>query len=268
MKKWFLIFAICLMPYALHAADYSAADYSNYDTNNLPPGTIAKSAPMDMTADAYLTLNAGAGLANVASFDIAGAMLGMTFDQVQNLFINAANKLYAPVKTNAIVYSMSDDWRYNLDYECRARNIFVPAELEKCINSTARGRGLLYAAELHLERPGTGETITLYFTSNMTGNKVYRIFYRNDANMVMGTAEKFENQRVKKIMSFWQGVVDKYGQPNSGTDRWISSDNAFDPMMTAYYGALDLVDQGMYADDAGKNTRSAVEEFPAKPYAF
>ena len=163
---------------------------------------------------------------------------------------------------------MHKDWKYNLDYECRQQNIYIPSELDQCIKTLARNRGLLYASELHLERSTTGEKITVYFTSNATENTVWRIVYVNDVNDVEGAAEKFENQRQKKILAFWQGVLDKYGAPNSGADQWISSGNAYDPMMTAYYGSLDLVDLGLNASDAAKNVQNARENFRAKPYAF
>ena len=92
--------------------------------------------------------------------------------------------------------------------------------------------------------------------------------YNNDANDLEGADEKFENQRRKKILVFWQNVLDKYGAPNAGTDKWVSTTNAYDPMMTAYYGALDLVDNGRYASDAAKNVQDARNNFQAKPYAF
>jgi hypothetical protein len=136
------------------------------------------------------------------------------------------------------------------------------------VNTLARSRGLLYPSELHLVRESTGETVDVYFTSNATDNVVWRVVYNNDVNEVEGAAEKFENQRQKKILAFWQGVLDKYGAPNSGSDKWLSSDNAYDPMMTAYYGSLDLTDMGLNASDAAKNVNDARENFRAKPYAF
>ena len=83
-----------------------------------------------------------------------------------------------------------------------------------------------------------------------------------------GAAEKYSKQRDNKIMVFWQSVVEKYGQPNSGNDKWASSDNSFDPVLTAYYGMLELTDQGLMAVDAAKNVSDARENFRAKPYAF
>ena len=83
-----------------------------------------------------------------------------------------------------------------------------------------------------------------------------------------GEAEKFANIREKKLLAFWQGVLDKYGTPNSGEDKWISSENAYDPMMQAFYGQLVLTDNGLNTTDSSENIQKARENFQAKPYAF
>ena len=97
---------------------------------------------------------------------------------------------------------------------------------------------------------------------------MWKIVYSNDANTTEGESEKFENIREKKILAFWQGVIDKYGVPNSGEDKWISSENAYDPMMQAYYGQLVLMDNGLNTTDSSLNIQKARENFQAKPYAF
>ena len=194
-------------------------------------------------------------------------MLGMSYDEIHSLFFGGSG-LYAPRKKNSVVYTINNDWKYNLDYECRQNKIYAPDKLEKCIYSLARNRGLLYVSEIHLERPFTGETVDVYFTSNATDNIVWRVVYNNDANITEGNGEKFANQREKKILAFWQGVLDKYGTPNSGEDKWISSENAYDPMMQAYYGQLVLSDKGINATDSANNIQAARENFQAKPYAF
>ena len=220
--------------------------------------------------DAHLepvALNSGADVINVRQFDISGAMLGMTYDEINDLFFNNSS-LYAPRKKNSIVYSLNNEWKYNLDYECRMNNVFVPEKLEKCIYSLARNRGLLYVSEIHLERSFTGETIDIYLTSNATDNLVWKIVYNNDVDVMDGNSEKFANQREKKILAFWQGVIDKYGEPNSDQDKWISSENSSEPMMRAYYGQLELIDNGLNITDSSKNIIAARENFQAKPYAF
>lgn len=262
VKKYVKLFCVIGLfgATAMHCA-YAADDPFSFDNF-----AIVDSGDADLTASA-VSINPDASTANVSSFDIAGVMLGMPFEDVQTLFFKTKG-LYTPRAKNSIVYTIHKDWKYNLDYECRQQNIVVPSELEKCINSLARNRGLLYASELHLERENTGETLVIYFTSNATDNLVWRILYNNDVNELEGAAEKFENQRQKKILAFWQNVLDKYGAPNSGTDKWISTNNPYDPMMTAYYGSLDLVDMGRFSSDSAKNVQQARENFKAKPYAF
>ena len=217
-----------------------------------------------------VSLNADASSVDVKHFDIAGAMLGMSYDEIKNLFFDGGG-LYAPRKKNSVIYTINKEWKYNLDYECRQSNIFIPEKLEKCIYSLAQNRGLLYIAEMHLERAFTGETLDIYFTSNATDNLVWKIVYTNDANTlegIDGNDNKFNNQREKKLLAFWQGVLDKYGTPNSDEDKWISSENAYDPMMQAFYGQLVLTDKGLEASDAAENVQKARQNFQAKPYAF
>jgi len=220
----------------------------------------------DMISES-VSLNPDAGLVDVKQFDIGGVMLGMNYDQINNLFFESS-ALYAPRKNNSVIYTINKDWEYNLDYECRQNNIFVPEQLKKCIYSLAKNRGLMYVSEIHLERAYTGETIDIYFTSNATDNVVWKVIYNNDVDKMEGDAEKFANQREKKILAFWHAVLDKYGTPNSGEDKWISSENAYDPMMRAYYGQLELVDNGINTTDSSLNIQAARENFQAKPYAF
>lgn len=227
---------------------------------------IAESGDYDITMES-VELNDGASPVAVAGFDIAGIMLGMPFEDIQTLFYKSKG-LYTPRKNNSIIYTIHPDWRYNLDYECRQQGTVIPKDLDNCIKTLARSRGLLYASEVHLERPQTGETITVYLTSNASDNLVYRVVYNNDVGEKEGAGEKFEKQWENKVLAFWQSVLDKYGAPNAGTDTWISSTNAYDPMMKAYYGALDLIDQGRQASDLAKNIQQARENFKAKPYAF
>jgi len=240
--------------------------YADDDEFSFDDFAIVEDSEEDVTTES-VSLNEDAEVANVRQFDIAGAMLWMSYEEINNLFFNQSS-LYAPRKKNSVVYTINQDWKYNLDYECRQNKIYAPDKLEKCIYSLARNRGLLYVSEIHLERQFTGETIDIYLTSNATNNVVWKIVYNNDANTLEGESEKFTNQREKKILAFWQSVLDKYGAPNSDEDKWVSSDNAYEPMMQAYYGQLVLSDKGLNAMDVANNIQSARENFQAKPYAF
>ncbi len=259
IKKLLLLISICVT--AFNISSIRAEDDTSFDDF-----AIVDDSGEDVETES-VSLNSDADVVDVQHFDIAGIMLGMSYDEVNNLFFNGSG-LYAPRKKNSVIYTINKDWKYNLDYECRQNKIYVPEKLEKCIYSLARNRGLLYVSEIHLERQFTGETIDIYFTSNATDNLVWKVVYNNDVNDMDGESEKFANQREKKILAFWQGVLDKYGTPNSDEDKWISSENAYDPMMQAYYGQLILSDKGLNATDSANNIQSARENFQAKPYAF
>lgn len=255
------------------ANGYNPYDYNTYpdDGTSTPADGVQYSIQPTSDTDvecsaASVAINYGESPVAVGGFDIAGIMLGMSFEDAQ--YAARTSGLYSNRPKNSVIYSIHPEWKSNLDYECRRRNIFVPAELEKCINSLARRRGVLYASELHLVRESTGETIDVFFTSNATDNRVWKIIYKNDADEQEGDDEKFVNQRNKKILTWWQGVLDKYGVPNSGGDKWATSDNAFDPMMTAYFGELDLIDCGRHTEDSSANIQQSQDHFAAKPYAF
>lgn len=261
MKKFLCLLFLCTVMFSGWTA---FAEEDEFAFDNF---AIVEDGGEDGMEVEKVSLNSDASVVNVNQFDIAGIMLGMSYDEVSSLYLDGLG-LYAPRKRNSVIYTINKDWKYNLDYECRQNKIYQPEKLEKCIYSLARNRGLLYVSEIHLERQYTGETIDVYFTSNATNNVVWKVVYNNDVNTVEGANEKFENQREKKILVFWQGVLDKYGTPNSDEDKWISSENAFDPMMKAYYGQLVLTDNGLNANDSANNIRAARENFQAKPYAF
>ena len=265
MIKFLFFLFVSIFPFSFVVAEEGIVD--SFDFNEF---AIVGDTQTDLDVE-NIFLNSGASPINVNQFDIAGIMLGMTYEEINNLFFENSS-LYAPRKNNSVVYTINKDWEYNLDYECRQNNIFVPEQIERCIHSLARNRGLLYVSEIHLERIYTGETIDVFLTSNASNNVFLKIVYKNDANVLDGidsaNSQTFANQREKKILAFWQGVLDKYGVPNSGEDKWISSENAYDPMLRAYYGQLELVDNGLYISDAAKNIQTAREKFQAKPYAF
>lgn len=259
IKKFVLFMILCFTTFGTNS---SFAD-EDLSFDNF---AIMEDEGYDMDSEP-VSLNPDAGIVDVRQFDIAGVMLGMNYEEINNLFFNGSN-LYAPRQKNSIVYTINKDWKYNLDYECRQNNIFIPEKLEKCIYSLAQNRGLLYVSEIHLERTFTGETVDIYFTSNATDNVVWKVVYNNDVDVMEGDNEKFANIREKKILSFWQGVLDKYGTPNSDEDKWISAENAYEPMMQAFYGQLVLQDKGINASDSSINIQKARENFQAKPYAF
>ncbi|MDR0726893.1 MAG: hypothetical protein LBF37_02410, partial [Rickettsiales bacterium] len=106
VKKLFFIFSILTI---FCAQNVIAADdpflFENF--------AIVDSGDADIITDS-VSLDLDAASANVGSFDIAGIMLGMPFDDVQTLFFKTKS-LYVPRKKDSIIYTMHKDWKYNLD---------------------------------------------------------------------------------------------------------------------------------------------------------
>ena len=103
MKKLLGIFVItiALMPFIASGDDVFFEDEA-----------IVDSVDADITTEP-VTLDLDSGVANVASFDIAGIMLGMPFEDVQTLFFKTKG-LYTPREKNSIIYTIHPDWKSNL----------------------------------------------------------------------------------------------------------------------------------------------------------
>ena len=104
--RFFILFGFMItffMPDFATAVDANAFDMEDY--------AIVDSEEVDITTDGVV-LNMDADAANVSSFDIAGIMLGMSFDDVQTLFFDNRG-LYTPRKKNSIIYTIHNDWKYN-----------------------------------------------------------------------------------------------------------------------------------------------------------
>ena len=71
-----------------------------WDFDNM---AIVESGDVDITAE-DIELNDGADTVTVSDFDIAGIMLGMSFEDIYTLFVRN-NGLYAPRKENAVIYT-------------------------------------------------------------------------------------------------------------------------------------------------------------------
>ncbi len=142
MKKLLSLMILCVMMFS--GANVFAED-DEFSFDNF---AIVEDDAEDMNIE-NVSLNSGADIVNVRQFDLAGIMLGMSYDEVHNLFFGGSG-LYAPRRKNSVIYTINQDWKYNLDYECRQNKIYQPERLEKCIYSLARNRGLLYVSEIHL----------------------------------------------------------------------------------------------------------------------
>ena len=61
------------------------------------------------------------------------------------------------------------------------------------------------------------EEIEVYFTSNFTENKVYKIVYKSTIANITGNSPKAVYIRNIKVYDFWKKINQKYGHPDNKT---------------------------------------------------
>ena len=79
------------------SVNISFAD-DGFDDLSFDDFAIVDDVDTDMPME-NVSLNSGLGVVNVKQFDIAGVMLGMTYEEVNNLFFNDSNLMHLVKKT-------------------------------------------------------------------------------------------------------------------------------------------------------------------------
>ncbi|MCT4552498.1 MAG: hypothetical protein N4A44_02430 [Alphaproteobacteria bacterium] len=200
----------------------------------------------------------------VKSFDISNIKLGMKIKDVRK----AIKKLkFKEVKSKT---NVPEFFKYNYDLECRNRNILKPDNLEMCINSFARRDNIEYVQLLQFKKADSDEAVDIYFTSNLTGNVVYKIQYKNDLNKILGDGKNFKYQREENRRAFWYKVVKKYGEPNVEGDLIWRYDVSNEKSVTlkASFEGLILESTGMNEQDTLEGIQKAREMFKPNQFTF
>lgn len=196
-------------------------------------------------------------------FDIAGISLGMEYDAVRKKLKEHKYKL-----TN-IEYNIPEYFRFNYDDICRQRNILIPENLKACIKGLARKDKMEYVSKVSFKKNDTNEDISVFFTSPITGNKVWKIEYSNDVNKKYGDAKNFQYQREERRRAFWYYVLSKYGEPNVKPNMWVlDTADKYSTKLTAGFGSLVLENQKQYAFDILETTKQARRDFKYTDYSF
>ena len=146
---------------------------------------------------------------NAAVFDVAGVMLRMTPVQV-----NAAME-----KRGFVLVSEDFEipnfikWRY--EEKCRASGVIGYERLSVCVVENAKKEKHYYLQKAKYAKYNTSEELGVNYTSNFTGNKAYKVFYKTMATNVTGNSEKSRYLRAIKFEEFWKGINRKYGRPDN-----------------------------------------------------
>ena len=151
------------------------------------------------------------GRSNASVFDISGVMLRMDLKQVERTLENRGFK-----RVNA-VFGIPNFIKWRNEETCRLQGIVGYERLDSCVISLAKKEGHQYLKHLKFAKFDSKEEIDVYFTSNFTGNKVYKIVYKSTIASITGNSPKAIYLRNIKVYDFWKKISQKYGDPDNKT---------------------------------------------------
>lgn len=198
---------------------------------------------------------------NASVFDISGAMLRMTFAQIDETltkrgFRRTTQKLDIP---NFI--------RWRNEDKCRASGVIGYERLANCVVKIAKRDKYEYVETASYAKFDTKETIDVKFTSTFTNNKAYKIMYKSEAANITGNSQKAIYLRNIKIYDFWKKINQKYGNPDNRDDViWGLGGNK--PYMQAGTGRLILEDPMLRELDYTRMSREDQRYMNTDLYSF
>ena len=149
-------------------------------TGNEPQKADAKLEEMVQKARG----NEETGRSNASVFDIAGVMLRMSLDQTERTLQNRGFR-----KVNAR-FQIPNFIKWRNEESCRNEGVVGYERLEACVIDKAKKDGHQYLQYLKYVKYDTKEEMEVYFTSNFTENKVYKIVYRSRIASITGNSPK------------------------------------------------------------------------------
>lgn len=175
------------------------------------------------------------GKSNAAVFDISGVMLRMNLQQVERTLENRGFR-----KINA-KFQIPNFIKWRNEETCRTEGVVGYERLEACVINKAKKDKHQYLQYLKYAKYDSKEEIEVYFTSNFTENKVYKIVYDSRIADITGNSPKAVYIRNIKVYDFWKKMNQKYGHPDNKTNvTWGLGGNK--PFLKASTGHLLLED--------------------------
>lgn len=199
---------------------------------------------------------------NASVFDISGAMLRMSFKQIDEIltrrgFRRTVQKLDIP---NFI--------RWRNEDKCRSSGVVGYERLENCVIQMAKKNSYQYVERATYSKFDTREEIEVRFTSTFTNNKAYRISYKSEAAVnITGNSQKQIYLRNIKVYDFWKKINQKYGTPDNKDDViWGLGGNK--PYLQAGTGRLVLEDPMLRELDYTRMSREDQKFMNTDLYSF
>lgn len=198
---------------------------------------------------------------NASVFDISGVMLRMNQKQV----LDAMKKRSYQKTSEKLEIPNFIRWRF--EESCRNQGVVGYERVGSCVIQMAKKNNYQYVQQMSFSNFHTKETMDIFFTSNFTGNKVYRVMYHTDAANIKGSGAKADYLRNIKIYDFWKKINQKYGVPdNQEQVLWGLGDNK--PYLHAQTGKLVLDDPMLLELDYTRMSREDQRFMNTAVYTF
>ncbi|MBE6445753.1 MAG: hypothetical protein E7019_06895 [Alphaproteobacteria bacterium] len=214
-----------------------------------------------MVENAKTMSKSSSNRSNVSVFDISGVMLRMSLKQVDSTL---KNRLFKKVMSK---YQIPNFIKWRNEEFCRNSGVVGYERIEACIAQKAKKDKHQYVQETKYIKYDTKEEISVFFTSNFTDNKVYKVTYKSQAANIAGNSPKSVYLRNIKIYDFWKKINQKYGAPDDKeTVTWGLGDNK--PFMKASTGYLMMEDPMLKELDYTRMSREDQRYMNTDLYSF
>lgn len=218
-------------------ADKIADIGKNVDDNTKSAGeTLADMISSRRQETSEFSPQQGIRRSNASVFDISGAMLRMTPQQIETALTKKGYK-----KTIQKL-DIPNFIRWRNEEKCRAQGVVGFEHLESCVVQMAKKDKHQFIERVFYSKYDTQEEMEIRFTSNFTQNKAYYLSYRSNVLInLRGNSQKEFYLRNIKIYDFWKRINQKYGAPDNRENViWGLGGNK--PYMQAGTGQLRLED--------------------------
>jgi hypothetical protein len=198
---------------------------------------------------------------NASVFDVSGVMLRMNTKQADEALTKRG------YKKTAEKFEIPNFIRWRFEEMCRGQGVVGYERLESCVVQMSKKNNYLYIQHQNYNNFRTQESVELFYTSNFTGNKVYRIAYHSEAANIKGNSAKANYLRNIKIYDFWKQINQKYGVPdNQEQVVWGLGENK--PYLKASTGYLLLADPMLVELDYTRMSREDQKFMNTGYYTF
>lgn len=198
---------------------------------------------------------------NASVFDISGVMLRMSLKQGSEALLKRG------YKQTASKYEIPNFIRWRYEELCRNQGVVGYERLAMCVTKMAQKNNYQYVYEAKFDNFHSKESVSIFLTSNFTGNKIYKIIYHSDAANIRGSGPKADYLRNIKIYDFWKKINQKYGVPdNQEQVIWGLGDNK--PFLQAATGRLLLYDKLLQELDYTRMSREDQRFMNTAVYTF